>query len=261
MARQNSNVRPCTCMQVRAIAGLSALALSAFAATSELPQLWMVVLLSGQTAGWTLAVSCAIWCYFARHEQRIRQRGAGALCDKCDLPSFAGSHHCETCDMCISAYSHHSEWLNTCIGSANYTAYLGGLAGLGLAAAFQTTAFIVLLVFLLQDRDTAIRINEKYSVRDHGYLFHLMMHFSLLLSAVLALVNCMNLAVRLWKIISRWWERRNTQRKIFPLVSNPLKPIYSSETPVLSCKLHNDSQDTPTIDRTNGGVCFLSVPS
>lgn len=178
------------------------------------------------------------------------------MCEKCHLLSFAGSYHCEICNLCIPAYSHHSDWLNNCIGSANSVAYLGGLAGLGLAAACQATVFIVLLVYLLQDKAAAMRINEKYSVRDQGSFFHLIMYFSLLLSAIIAIINFTNLAKRLWKITSKWCERRTIQRLLFPATSAPLKAIYSSEAPV-----HRDSLDSHSVDFTGSVTVLPFSPS
>lgn len=255
----NHRYEVCTSLQIRAIAGLMTLALTAAASAYELPSMCEFVLIGGGAAAWSLAIICAFLCYFVKHE-RARHEGPGQLCPVCNSPAEEGSYHCELCGVCVAGFSHHSEWLNSCIGRANYPAYLGCLAGMGLAGGFQVAAYLALFIVMVQDKETMIRINEKYSMMDQGYIFHLILYFTLMVSVTLAATNCTNLIIRIWRVMVRRLEKPNKQRAIFPMLSPPLQLVASSEAPIYTISVSN-SFDTHTLDITNGMMSALPFSS
>ena len=261
----NRRYEVCTSQQVRAIAGLVALGLTAAASAYELPSICALALACGGVAAWLIAVICAFWCYSVKHE-RARHEGPGQLCPICRFPAGEDSYHCDLCGVCVAGFSHHSDWLNSCIGSANYPAYLGCVAGMGLAGGFQVATYLALFTVMVQDKGTMIRINEKYSIMDQGYFFHLVLYFALLVSTTLAVTNCANFAVRIWNIMARSLKRLNKPRlrsanthkrqRIFPILSPPLHLSPSSEAPIYSINISN-SLDSHSVDITNGGATAL----
>jgi hypothetical protein len=125
-----------------------------------------------------------------------------------------------------------------------------------LAGGFQVAAYLALFIVMVQDKGTMIRINEKYSIMDQGYFFHLVLYFTLMVSVTLSVTNCTNLTIRIWHIIARRLERPNKPQVIFPMLSPPLQPVASSEAPIYSNSVYN-SFDSRTLDITNGGVTVL----
>ena len=196
--------------QRRATAGLACLALISLLETQELPRNWAVLLGVGQAVGLFLATFAAIYCFYAQHKQ-TRDQGYGAMCRKCNLPCFQDSFHCEICNICVPAYSHHSRWLNNCIGACNYAAYLTGLLSLGTVAGLQAAVSVVLHTMMFRNKAFAMQLNEKYSLRDDGYLFHLFIVFALLLSCSVGIACFVNGIKQINRVISL---RREKQRVI-----------------------------------------------
>ena len=195
--------KTCNPHQRKALVGLTVLALFVALPTAELPSLWSAILAAGQVTGLVLTAVAALKCFFTVHRDFEVSAGPVYLCAKCQIEVSSDAWHCDICDVCVAAYSHHSHWLNCCIGATNTVPYLSCLAGLGLAAVCQTAASIALFAFMLRDRELAIRVGEKYSLRDQGYLFHLFLPFSTLVSASIAIASCSNFSFHLCKLSHR----------------------------------------------------------
>jgi hypothetical protein len=196
--------------QRRGAAGLASLALVSLLETQELPQDLAVLLGVGQVVGLLLAVFAAVYCFYAQHNQTRDLQGCGAMCLKCKLPSF----HCEICDICVPKYSHHSRWLNNCIGTCNRAAYLTGLISLGTVAGLQAAASVSLHGMMFRSKAFAMHLNEKYSLRDEGYLFHLLIVFALLLSCSVEIACFINGIKEIYRLISLRREKQSVIRLI-----------------------------------------------
>lgn len=256
MMEGNRRYKVYTSQQVRGVAGLVALGVSAAASAYELPDIYALVLLCGGSFTWFIAFICAFRCYNAKHD-KARHEGPGKLCPVCHFAAGKDSYHCDFCGVCVAGFSHHSDWLNSCIGKANYPVYLGCLGSIGLAGGFQVAAYLGVLVAMVQDKATMIRLNEKYSMMDQGYFFHLVLYFALMVSFILAGTNCVNLTIRIWKIVSKRLEKPIIKpQQISPILYPPLRPVFSSEAPIYSMNIYN-SFDSHTADISNGGVTAL----
>lgn len=205
----NQGSRSWSCQQLQGIAGLTVLALVSAVLTSELPLTWEIILGAGQLASWVLAVVSAVLCHYTTHNE-WEATGTRKICEKCQRSRMADSNHCDLCEVCVPAYSHHSDWLNNCVGACNYCSYMICLLGLGLSALCQFAAGVSLLIISAFDEGTAARINSRYSLRDQGYLFHLLHHFSSLISAVLAFSSFLSLFRNLPKALSAWKQRKES---------------------------------------------------
>ena len=220
--------KTCSPQQTRGIIGITALAFWSLIATAELPASWAISLGVSQVIGLLVVGISALRCFNTSHSTTSLRYGAGVLCTKCKRPSLAGSHHCEVCEVCVAAYSHHSDWLNNCIGVGNAGAYLGVVSGLGVLAGCQTGADIGLWVLMLSDKEFAMYIGEKYSLRDQGYLYHLLLLFSLLVSASVVIASVSNLIFQIcWRIS----QRKRQKKSRFQVI--PTVPRIDSNTPVL----------------------------
>lgn len=196
--------------QCKAVTGLMALTVVYMLITQELPRFWAITLATGQVLGLFLAAFSALYCIFLRRKrERVRSYGCGELCMECKQAKWKDSYHCEICDECVSGHSHHSDWLNTCIGSFNLTAYLVGTASLGVVAGLQVTAAIMLVVMMVEDRESMLRINEKYDMKDGGYLSHLILYFSVFVSISIALSCLVQIILQLGRLIVQWQTARN----------------------------------------------------
>ena len=222
--------------QTKGVAGLALLSLFAYLLTAELPFLWAILLGAGQTAGLVLAATTATCCYYTLHSSFLVP-GSGDICSLCQLPQLADSHHCPICQTCVPAYSHHSEWLSSCIGAANALSYIGCLVGLALAANCQAGSMIGLLAVMINEQEVAVRINEKYSLRDGGYLFQLTLFFSLLVSCCLVISSCLHICLHISKGAVRLRSQRLRMRRIHP--TDPLQHRSNEEsydTVNMTCK-------------------------
>lgn len=202
-------LRSWSCQQLQGIAGLTVLALASAVFTSELPLTWEITLGAGQLVGWILAVVSAVLCYYTTHNE-WKATDALLTCQKCQQPTRADSNHCDLCEVCVPAYSHHSDWLNNCVGACNYSSYMTCLLGLGFSALCQFTAGVSLLVLLAVDEGIAARLDRRYSLRDSGYCFHLLHHFSFLLSATLAFSSFLNFFRSFPKALAVWKQRKES---------------------------------------------------
>jgi len=211
MGRNRGFLQCWSCAQVRAILGLAVLASMSTLITSELPTSSAIPLAIGQFAGWTLAIVSALRCCFTLHSEFGLISMRNTVCEKCQMQTIAGASHCDICEVCVPAYSHHSDWLNSCIGAGNCFTYLGCLLGLGFSALCQLAAGVSLLVLSAIDKDLALRINTRYSLRDQGYLFHLLHHFSALISAVLAFSSFLGVCRHCPKAFALWKQRREVR--------------------------------------------------
>lgn len=228
MADWSSSNKFCSAQQARAALGITVLAVWSLVATAELPVFWAAILGTSQGLGLAIAAVCSVCCFYASPYQLSYQRGSGVLCEKCHLPSLSGTQHCEVCAVCVSGFSHHSDWLNCCIGTGNAGAYLGVVGGLALATASQTAAVVGLWALMLGNRDLAVRLGQKYALRDQGYLYHLLLLFFLLVSASLAIASLSNLVLHLCRLLSQW---KRPRKPVFQL--NSATPHIDSCTPVL----------------------------
>lgn len=214
--------------QIRGSIGITTLALWSLITTSELPASWAISLGISQVIGLLVTGISALRCFYTSHSTTSLLYGSGVLCTQCKRPSLAGSHHCEICEVCVAACSHHSEWLNNCIGVGNAGAYIGVVSGLGVLAGCQTGADVGLWVLMLSNKEFALYIGEKYSMRDQGYLYHLLQLFSLLVSVSVLIASVFNLILHIcWRISQR--KHRNKSR--FQVISTA--PRIDSNTPVL----------------------------
>ena len=229
-------VKPCSSQQVKAQAGLTALALFIAMPTSELPDTWSLVLAAGQVVGLALAELSALKCFYTQQSGFGGGIGIGKVCVKCDLSVCADTYHCEICSMCVAGQSHHSDWLNCCIGARNAIVYLSCLAGLALAALCQIAAVIALYAQMLSSKDFALYIGQKYSLNDQGSLFHLFLSFSLLVSASVAIACCSNFSFHLCKLLSLWRQSSREKR------TGKVSPVYNEET-LIQPSRHKQSLD------------------
>ena len=200
--------RTCTCQQVKGITGIITISLFPLLMTTELPFILAISLASGQLAGLCLAVSMAYACYHANHGDIRLQSGSGELCPQCKQPKLMDSHHCTECDQCIVGYRHHSYWLNSCIGSANAAAYILCLAGLSCTAVCQTTALLTLLVLMQGDFQLTVKLNEKYSLADEGFLFRLGLFFGIFVCASLMISSIIGCFYHLIHSFTRYKRRK-----------------------------------------------------
>ena len=137
--------------------------------------------------------------------------GSGSICAKCDLPVLKDTFHCEVCNVCVAGYSHHSVYLNTCIGSSNRANYSACLAGLSLAAAGELSTYVVLLALMIRDKQFTIYLNDKYSVWDYGYLFHLFVFFFMLTAFFLMVTSIIGCVFHAYIAI---WDSRTVKKTI-----------------------------------------------
>jgi len=197
---------------------LTLLALFSLLLTAELPLPWAASLATGQTMGLVLAATMAACCYYARHSCfPYSNTGSGDLCRLCKLPKWPNSQHCPICEVCVANYSHHSEWLSSCIGAANVLPYVGCLLGMGVAAGCQAAGLTALLVFMICDKELAVRLSGKYSLRDEGYLFQLMLFFTILVTYVLTISSGLRACFCICKAISLQHRQKTGKRRISPL--------------------------------------------
>lgn len=241
MGRNQGFLQCWSCAQFRAIIGLAVLASMSAVITSELPLPWEVSLGIGQLAGWGVAIFSAVRCYLAVHSKRRNLSIGSSICEKCQQQTIAGASHCDICEVCVRARSHHSDWLNACIGAENCCAYLCCLLGLGLSALCQLTAGVCLLVLSALDQDLALRVNTRYSLGDQGYLFHLLHHFSSLISAVLALSCFLTLYRHCPKALSHWKQRRDARVLPFPRNIRDKMQEKWGRTSTVSWQVQSDS--------------------
>lgn len=223
---------------MKGVTGLALLSLFSYLLAAELPFLWAILLGAGQAAGLVLAATTATCCYYTLHSS-FQVPGSGDICSLCQLPQLEDSHHCPICQTCVPAYSHHSEWLSCCIGAANAFSYVGCLVGLALAANCQAGSMICLLMVMLNEKEFAVRINEKYSLRDGGYLFQLALFFSLLVSCCLIISSCLRICLHISKTAVRLRSQRLRMRRIHPIekLSELHKPQEESyDTVNMTCK-------------------------
>lgn len=202
-------------------------------ATVDLPLLWALLLGCGQLVGLAVTITSALVCFYTNHNAHSNSSGSGFLCEKCQLPAFLDTHHCEICDLCIPAYSHHSHWLNTCIGACNIRAYLSGLTSLAVATGCQAASGIAILALIMQDREIGLRLKQRYSLHDKGYLFALLLTAAVLVATFTTFACVCNLSYHLFRIASKWRPRR--QHKI-----RPIRTSSKAESSVSSiAKLHS----------------------
>lgn len=242
--------------QRRGAAGLTSLALISLLETLELPREWAVLLGVGQVVGLLLAAFAAVYCFYAQHKQTRDQQGCGAMCHKCKLPCFQGSFHCEICDICVPEYSHHSRWLNNCIGACNCAAYLTGLFSLGTVAGLQAAACVSLHGMMFRSKAFAMQLNEKYALRDEGYLFHLLIVFALLLSCSVGIACFINGISQINRLISLRREKQRVIRRILNTgskVSLSKAAIRCEEKQPLPDNLQADSFDSVQESSFRGG--------
>lgn len=234
--------------QTRGVIGITSLALWSLIATAELPSNWAISLGISQAVGLLVVGISALRCFYTSHSTVSLRYGTGVLCPKCKRPSAAGSHHCEVCEVCVAAYSHHSDWLNNCIGVGNSGAYLGVVSGLGVLAGCQTGAGIGLWVLMLSNKDFALYIGEKYSLRDQGYLYHLLLLFSLLVSVSVLIASVFNLLSQICRRIS---QKKAQSKSHFQATV----PRIDSSTPVL----RSEGESAFFSPWKNGGDSFQFV--
>jgi hypothetical protein len=144
----------CSSQQLRAQAGLTALALFVAMPTAELPETWSLVLAAGQVAGLALAGLSALKCFYTQQGGFEGGIGLSKVCVKCKISVCADTYHCEICSLCVTGHSHHSDWLNCCIGARNAIAYLSCLTGLALAAISQIAANIALYALMFRSKNS-----------------------------------------------------------------------------------------------------------
>lgn len=145
----------CSSQQVKALAGLTVLALFVSIPTAELPVLWSAGLAAGQVAGLIVTAAAAWKCFFTVHYGFAVDTSLVLMCGKCKIAVCSDTRHCDICNVCVAMHSHHSYWLNCCIGRTNAIPYLCCLAGLALAALCQTAASVSLFGLMLQNRELA----------------------------------------------------------------------------------------------------------
>ena len=205
-----------TAKQCKAVVGLPVLVFVFLLVTLELSLPWAISLNIGQFVGLSVATFCAISCIRSQHKSHYAgEAGLGKLCTLCEQPQLPDCHHCEVCEKCVAGFSHHSEWLDTCIGSANLSLYLLGTVSLGVMACTQVTAGVAVLVLMMTDREVMLEINEKYSLEDGGYFFHLVLYFAIFISIAIALECGVNFCLQLRRFVLLWKTRRQTQPVIF----------------------------------------------
>jgi len=228
MADWPSSHKTCSAQQVRAALGITVIAVWSLIVTAELPVFWAVILGTGQGLGLAVTAVSALCCFYVVPYKVSYQCGSGILCEKCRLPSLPGTHHCDICDVCVPGFSHHSDWLNSCIGAGNAWVYLSVVLGLAVATVGQTAAAVGLWVLMLGNKDLAVRLGQKYALKDQGYLYHLTLVFSLLVSASLAIASLSNLALHLCRLLAQYKQNR---KAAFQAV--PAAPSVDSSTPGL----------------------------